>query len=92
MDDLSDTERKRIILEKQRQDISEFKKHILKMEKNDNLSKKEQLCDNLLVKISGALVDPGNWTSWNKIEEFQRIWKRDILNQKIMKSPKKSKK
>ncbi len=32
-----------------------------------------------------------NNAQWKEIEEFQRIWQRDVLNQKVMKSPKKSK-
>ncbi|MBP6856180.1 MAG: hypothetical protein KBC42_02430 [Candidatus Pacebacteria bacterium] len=91
MDKENDSELKRKALERQKQDIMEFQ--ILMRKSNARLigwENREEVCQRLIREINSLLKNINN-AQWKEIEEFQRIWQRDVLNQKVMKSPKKSK-
>ena len=91
MDKENDSELKCKALERQKQDIMEFQ--ILMRKSNARLigwENREEVCQRLIRKIDSFLGDI-NIARWREIEEFQRIWQRDVLNQKVMKFPKKSK-
>jgi hypothetical protein len=91
MDKENDSELKRKALERQKQDIMEFQ--ILMRKSNARLigwENREEVCQRLIREINSLLKNINN-AQWKEIEEFQRIWQRDVLNQKVMKSPKKRK-
>lgn len=91
MDDKNDSELKRKALEKQKQDIMEFQ---ILMRKSSvrfiGWENREEVCQRLIREINSLLENINN-AQWKEIEDFQRVWQRDVLYQKVMKSPKKSK-
>ncbi len=91
MDKENDSELKRKALERQKQDITELQ--ILMRQSSvrfNGWENREEVCQRLIREINSLLENINN-AQWKEIEDFQRVWQRDVLNQKVMKSPKKSK-